>query len=147
MDLYKSMGLHVVHVEHSDLRSGNACYRDSNNDGEQPPFHDSQNSEEGYQDSGTDKILNQEASPTFLLCSRRRLRKGKQDKREAGAEQVHNILKSYTTKDDCSTHGEHAENKIIKLKPKAQIMSKHLVNNILYQWDVTTVLLQPFLPV
>jgi hypothetical protein len=24
-----------------------ACYRDSNNDGEQPPIHDSQNSEEG----------------------------------------------------------------------------------------------------
>jgi hypothetical protein len=61
------------------------------------------------------------------------------------AEEAYNILKSYTTKVDYATHGEHAGNKIIKLKPTAQIMSKHLVNNVLYQWDVTTVLLQHFL--
>jgi hypothetical protein len=51
-----------------------------------------------------------------LLCSRRRLRKGKQDKQEARAEEAYNILKSYTTKDDCSTHGEHAGNKVYKIE-------------------------------
>jgi hypothetical protein len=69
------MGLDVVSF--LSLYCGIACCRDSNNDDEQLPIHDSQNSEEGGEGGGIGEILDQEASPSCFAPQQRAIKKWK----------------------------------------------------------------------